>query len=133
MILSFKKQFENPILYGTKIHTIREDKTRRWRKDKSIHFSTDVRTKNYNCFYKAKCTGVERIFMTYAFNNIIEVTINDRYLTWNEIEKLAKNDGFESYEDFFNWFYPVIKKNKDECFSGRIIHWTDFRYNVKPF
>jgi len=30
------------------------------------------------------------------------------------------NDGFESLQDFFNWF--------NKPFRGKIIHWTDFKY-----
>jgi len=36
------------------------------------------------------------------------------------IELLAKNDGFESVEDFWKWF------NVEKTF--RCIHWTDFKY-----
>ena len=36
------------------------------------------------------------------------------------LRELAKNDGFESVEDFFAYF------NKD--FKGKIIHWTDLQY-----
>ena len=34
---------------------------------------------------------------------------------------LAKNDGFENEEDFWQWF--------NEPFSGVIIHWTNFVYS----
>lgn len=40
------------------------------------------------------------------------------YAYW--FEKLAENDGFDSIEDFFAWF--------NEDFTGKIIHWTDFKY-----
>lgn len=39
MLLTFSKpQFKNLILDGTKIHTIRLDKTNRWKKGMKIHF-----------------------------------------------------------------------------------------------
>jgi hypothetical protein len=37
-----------------------------------------------------------------------------------EMIRLARNDGFDSVEDFFS-FFP-------EDFKGKIIHWTDLRY-----
>jgi len=47
-------------------------------------------------------------------------TILYRLLSEIELEQLAKNDGFNSVEDFWNWF--------TEDFKGQIIHFTDFRY-----
>lgn len=37
------------------------------------------------------------------------------------IEELAKNDGFDSVEDFFRYF--------NSNFDGKIIHWTDYIYS----
>ncbi len=126
MILAFKPQFVKPILNGTKIHTIREDKPRRWKSGKDIHFATGVRTKNYNCFKEGKVISTQRIFITYAFNDILEVSIDGNY--FYDKNKLALNDGFDSYWDFFEYFYPIIENSEDKCFSGKIIHWTDFKY-----
>ena len=36
------------------------------------------------------------------------------------IKILAKNDGFDSVDDFFKWF--------DKDFNGKIIHWTNKKY-----
>lgn len=36
------------------------------------------------------------------------------------IHTLALNDGFDSVEDFFEYF--------NEDFTGKIIHWTDLKY-----
>jgi len=37
-----------------------------------------------------------------------------------EIERLAENDGFNTASDFLEWF--------DHDFTGKIIHWTDYKY-----
>lgn len=50
----------------------------------------------------------------------INVAIDGRNITYNELKQLAKNDGFSCVEDFFIWF------NKD--FEGEIRHYTDLRY-----
>lgn len=129
MILSFKPQFKQPILDGTKIHTIREDPNRRWLKGRKIQMATGVRTKHYNCFKEAQCTGTQRVFMTYAHNDIIQISINgDELHTYQERLQFALNDGFPDWESFFEWFYPICKANERDGYSARIIHWTDYRY-----
>jgi hypothetical protein len=36
------------------------------------------------------------------------------------VEVLARNDGFATVKDFFEWF--------SEDYTGKIIHWTELRY-----
>jgi len=115
MILSFKPQFVEPILNGSKIHTIREDKGKRWTIGKKIHFATGVRTKNYNCFKEGECIGLQKIIISPAY-----IEVSGRILNYKEIKRLAINDGFNSVKDFLEWF--------DGHFTGIIIHWTDLLY-----
>jgi hypothetical protein len=121
--------FVSRIKKDIKIHTIREDKKKVWKKGRLIHFATGVRTKNYKCFKKGVCTGTQKIEINYVeiiiskkmppgINKVVKV--NNRILSLKEIGLLAKNDGFDSVNDFFEWF--------NEDFKGKIIHWTDFRY-----
>ncbi|MEO9257389.1 MAG: hypothetical protein ABI207_03345 [Crocinitomicaceae bacterium] len=129
MILGFKKQFEQPILDDIKIHSFRQDTHNRWKKGRSIQMATGVRTKQFNCFKRDECKSVQEVHMSYAFGDIIEMTINGRYINeFSEKEQIAKNDGFKNWEEFFDWFYPVIKNSEDEFYVGKIIHWTDKRY-----
>lgn len=120
MILSFKPQFVDPILEGTKIHTLREDRHNRWGIGVFIHFATGVRTKNYNCFMEGHCTGIDvvkiRIKQPYTIDmrNYI-ITINGKQLTPSAMERLASNDGL-SMPAFMRWF--------DKDFDGKIIYWT---------
>lgn len=129
MILNFLKgysvdgqrrptSFEQKIKQGIKLHTIREDATNRWKPGVKIHFSTGSRTGQYNCFKQGICNGVETIEINYRM-----VYINGRHLTTDEIEYLAINDGFDSVDEFWNWFDQYTP------FTGKIIHWTDLRYN----
>lgn len=121
MILSFKEQFVDPILEDRKIHTIREDLYNRWRKGMTIHFATGVRTKNYNCFTRAVCTGIDtiKIRVEAEFPKISLITykiwVNEKLLGTNTMERLASNDGL-TMPAFMRWF------NKD--FDGKIIYWT---------
>ena len=132
MILSFKKQFQQPILEGTKIHTIREDKPNRWKSGNKIHFATGVRTPNYKCFKEGKCASIQNIKIKHCLGyseiridgticfQIFHHGLGDIYEWSTDFEKFVKNDGFNNIEDFFKWF------NTD--FEGKIIHWTKFNY-----
>lgn len=133
MILPFKEQFREPIKAGTKKHSIREDKSRRWQKGHIIHFATGVRTKNYEQFHEAICTGVQDIEIKYTdMRGAVEIYIDgEQFGLWHrfmpeksvnpeKVLQLARNDGFESVKDFLSWF--------QRDFKGRIIHWTDLKY-----
>ena len=124
MILGFKEQFEMPIKKGTKVHSIREDKHNRWKSGILIHFAKGVRTKNYINFMLGQCFSTQKIKIMYnniqPCGNTLSVSIDDWELSLNEIERLAINDGFDSMDDFLNWF--------DKDFFGKVIHWTDLRY-----
>lgn len=137
MILGFKKQFTKKILNRTKIHTIREDKSNRWKVGNKIHFANGIRTKNYEQFKSGICKGIQEIeikhrggkYMCLSFDNETGVWIDGElkfaitgiiHNGTDFMTTLAKNDGFKSYQEFFQWF------NKD--FKGKIIHWTKFKY-----
>jgi uncharacterized protein YqfB (UPF0267 family) len=139
MILSFKKEFVPKILAGTKIHTIREDKPNRWKVGNKIHFATSVRTKNYNCFKEGECLFIQDIHMSidesiYKYSPklkefTIVITIGSKVLrAGTETVQFALNDGFSSYQEFHNWFYPLIIKTENRCFHGKLIHWTNKMY-----
>jgi hypothetical protein len=106
-----------------KIHSIRRDKANRWRAGNRIHFVINNRTDDRFQFAPVvTCKSVQYIQIKPAFR---QVTIlpewhQPKHLSDKAIEELAINDGFESVEQFWNFFY--------EDFSGKIIHWTDYRY-----
>lgn len=105
-----------------KHHSMREDKHDRWRPGMKIHPVVFNRTKNQFQFAPVlKCKSIQRIEIAAKADEVPpQVYVDGRWLTVDEIEQLAKNDGFDSVEHFFEWF------NKD--FAGKIIHWTDLRY-----
>jgi len=136
--------FKRKILDGKKEHTIREDVHDRWHAGRKIQHAHGVRTKQYDNFLDGYCKSVQpiQIFrstgasMNYSytgkfFNRIdkkdktlyedqFQVVVNYRVLNFLEIDKLAANDGFDSTNDFFRWFY--------DGFEGKIIHFTDLKY-----
>lgn len=121
MILSFKHQFVPKILDGTKIHTIREDPHRRWRPGRKIHFATGVRTKNYHCFKNGTCIYVQPIQFDLDLIRVGHPNDDTLHpLSSETVDRLAKNDGFDSSIELFRWFAPHFK--------GFLIHWTDSFY-----
>jgi len=133
MILSFKKQFKQPILDGTKIHTIREDEPDRWHDGRHIHFANGVRTKNYDCFKEGPCVSTQPISIIWnstGFSVTILIDKKAYSANWDKtkdsiscdpiIREISENDGFENVESFFKWF--------NENFRGKLIHWTEKRY-----
>lgn len=125
MILSFKPHFVTPILIGTKIHTIREDRPNRWKKGRKIHFATGVRTKNYEQFDEGICNSTESLTLSWSKISGLTARVGKVLI---DLEQLAYNDGFNTVEDFERWFIPLIHNDFGGKMNAKIIHWTPFRY-----
>lgn len=123
MIIGFNPQFVDPILKGTKIHTIRADVHNRWKQGRTLHMSTGVRTPNFNCFHEQKCLGIQHIEID--LTGLIAVTVEGRSLNFGTINQLAINDGFTNVIDFRAWFARTLE---NAIYTGKIIHWTNYRY-----
>jgi hypothetical protein len=117
MILPSKERFVEPIMGGTKIHTIREDRHNRWREGMKIHMATCVRTKKYHCFREEVCRGKQKIHM-YNHKKGLRVYVDGTPLTEKKMRELIYNDGF------IEWFFP----RSCYVYAGKIIHWTDKKY-----
>lgn len=116
---------ENPLRgeVVSKIHTIRQDASNRWKAGNKIHFVINNRTpKRFQFAPVIYCTGIQKIVIIYARGSRSRrwVVVDDSLQTEQELITLARNDGFESVDDFFAYF--------SEDFEGKIIHWTGFRY-----
>lgn len=146
MILGFQTKFpwgtetnfKKKILEKKKKHTLRIDQHERWKKGNSIQFATGARTKRYHQFEEGECKSTQKIEIlevdyrtdrSYTYTEEIRgvvfwksfiVKIDGNTLGITQIAVLAHNDGFETTDDFFRWFI--------DGFSGKIIHWTDFKY-----
>lgn len=124
-----------------KIHTIREDKNERWKKGNKIDFFINCRQKNMFRFAPVlPVVSVQEIFMTKRGCDL-EITIakigpymggDDTYLYAAAKNELAINDGFDTYEDFRDYFFESIESNYkltgNNWFSAKLIHWTDKIY-----
>jgi hypothetical protein len=120
---------EHERMISPKLHTIREDKTDRWKVGTKIDFFINVRTKKMFRFAPVlPVVSTQNILITYTKANKAMVFINDKCFFMQDFSvegnhkmlHLAQNDGFDTIEDFFAYF--------NEDFTGKIIHWTDLRY-----
>ncbi len=123
---TYKIGFDTTIIHKPKFHTIREDKNDRWKVGNKIDFYINCRQKNMFRFAPVlPVVSVQKIEIEYLNNTghwfkDAVVSIGESYIGRDEIETIAKNDGFDNVEDFFAYF--------NEDFKGKIIHWTDLRY-----
>jgi hypothetical protein len=130
--IEHNKLTEEPLNFGIasknhsqKIHTIRKNEKNRWKKGVMIDFYINARQKNMFQFApRIPLIGKQRIFMTFIQGRF-EVSIEDKYMYYPEIEKLAINDGFDCYEDFRDYF---VAEMIEDCYAGYVLHWTAFKY-----
>lgn len=110
-----------------KIHTFREG--HRWKAGMKMHLVVNNRTPQRYQFGKEVpeleyCNGVQTcIIRTVNLpTQAISVEVDGR-----EVDPLlfAVNDGFNSPDQFFDWFGHPFKTTEH---VGQIIHFTDFRY-----
>lgn len=131
---------EENILSGVKIHTLREDRLKRWEAGKTIHHCYSFRSANgYKCFLKNECVSVQQVLLVLLYlsrhkekvNYALQIRIDRKELSPAEQNELVLNDGFASLEDFIQWFFPEKKSNgeyKKTLWAGRMIHWTNLKY-----
>jgi len=128
MILTFKPQFVEAIKAGTKIHTIREDKKGRWRKNMRIHF-WDGNPRNVSSnprqFGIGICTQVNDIHIDFVKEAI---TITDHIakksttiLYFELLDEFARKDGFENWTYMMMWFYNTYP-DINYIFRGKLIY-----------
>ena len=120
--------------FEPKIHTIREDKNNRWRVGNKIHFVINNRQPNRFQFAPViECTGVQTIeFFFYRLNTAFEhlqIKIDGRYLSEQEMIDLSVNDGFKSLTDFYDYFLTGWNGEDDDYYKKmKLIHWTNKSY-----
>lgn len=126
LVAKNRTYFNTEELWGNppKFHTIRHGE--RFKKGDKLHMVINNRTKNRFQFVPVlEVVSTQEVYMS-CFKQELEIDIDDRYRYYPDKEKLAINDGFDSYDDFESYFKYIMKETN--TFSGQIIHWTDLRY-----
>ena len=134
----FNRSFAKPdndaeSLLFPKYHTIRRFRTapsgmraaRQWKAGMAIHFSINPNTSAYFRFAPVvRCTSIQSIQIKWPSNkkplDFPEITIDQKNLSKEEINSLARNDGFDSTTAFITYF--------SQDFDGTLLHWTDLIY-----
>jgi len=112
-----------PIKPSPKIHSIRVDEKNRWKVGMNIHFVVGNRTKHRFQFAPIiPVTRIQKIEIEYLKEGEEPNIFIDGLLLYEqkELDRLALNDGFESYDEFLTFF--------KEDFTGNLIQWTNFKY-----
>lgn len=128
MILTFSKpEFVELIKKGIKIHTIREDKHNRWQQGMKIQFwYGNPRNKKSNPeihqFGTGTCIAITDINIFPEKNVVVTFskklfTLLNTFTNLNDLNKLARADGFKNWEEMKKWF--------NESFYGKLI-WFNF-------
>lgn len=126
----YKISFDNTLSHTPKLHTIREDKNDRWKSGVMIDFFINCRQPNMFRFApRIPVVSTQTVYMSYAFNDLIEISVGHKELFgYAERLQFAQNDGFDTWEKFFDYFYPMIKATPNNFLKRKLIHWTDKRY-----
>lgn len=121
-------------LLEPKHHTMREDEKDRWKAGNKIDYFINCRQKDMFRFAPVlpvvSTQKVEIRWYELFDKKMVRVFIDNKsfacvkfdgiMIVTGEMLLFAKNDGFDTIEDFFAYF--------NEDFKGKIIHWTDLRY-----
>lgn len=114
---SFHKRFIPAIMDGTKRHTIRGKRKARPRVGQMFYAFTGMRTKSCQRLFESPIVRVQDIRLFVDGDGRAQVEIDGVLLAEDELEALAKADGFKCWRvmaHFWNGLYP---------FAGDLIHW----------
>lgn len=129
-LYNFQPQFVPFILRGEKKHTIRATRKHPDAPGKTLHLYTGLRTKKAKLLKRVTCVKVEEITIEmrlYEGKSVLargcifpHVIIDGVDLERDELEALARRDGFSSFQEMLRFW----REPKDRLpFHGQIIHW----------
>jgi hypothetical protein len=121
-ILGFKDRFVPRVRSGDTRHTIRAGFF--WRVGMIAHLYEHVRHKEMRLIFRVPVSKVEEIKFAAAFQpagSLMDVWIDSVMLSPDECERLARADGFSSFEDMTAFWAPELKK--EPTWYGQVIHW----------
>lgn len=120
-LYNFKKRFWPFVKDGRKQHTIRKDRVDGYVDTPGLdtcHCYGGLRTKHTVLLGRWPCVKVERIIVFNLAPARIEV--NGEELSQDEIEQLAKRDGFKDWKEMADFW----REEHALPFHGHIIHWN---------
>lgn len=122
-LYNFEQRFVPFILSGAKTHTIRAVRAHPDKPGNMLHLYTGLRHPGARLLMRVPCVRVEPIWFTAASNHydyrnpFLLIQINGHELSRDEVEALAKRDGFGNMAEMLEFWNGRLP------FSGHIIHW----------
>ena len=114
MNINYRREFERALKKGIKLHTIRQKPISN---GTMLNHIVNPYSQNRRCVLSNFCVSTQIISIEPSSRTI---KVDGRELSKVNMERLSKNDGFASIEDFWNFF--------KKTYRGIIIHWSDLRY-----
>lgn len=118
-----------------KLHTIRLDYKNRWKPGNKIHPVIFNRSSKQQQFiFTLTCIETQKLDIWVKaehLNTHIACWVNNHPLTMQRIRQLAINDGFDSVQDFANYFAVQLYNSTGRTFGTtqyKLIYWTDLKY-----
>lgn len=112
---------------GALIHTLREDPNNDLKAGVKINLM--VAPDRYHKTHAGNTFIHGRQNVTLRSDNVnVFVTVEGRLLMGADMVKFYRNEGFNSLDDFLNWYIPICKRSPEQTIKRKLIHWTDFRY-----
>lgn len=117
---SFKAQFADPILAGSKGGTIRADRRRHARPGEELQLYTGMRTKHCRLIARKTCIAIEPITLVFDPSWWVRLGTleNHRDLHGKELDRFAQFDGFVSWTQMMRFWAPARN------FTGWHIRWA---------
>ena len=118
---NFQQRFVVPILRGEKPHTIRGRRKHPTKVGDELQLYIGMRTKACKLFAKARCTFIQPVVI-YPWKGELWMVHpeHDVLCPVENLDELARADGFEKTGDFFDFFKRYKRKYLDDF---EIIYW----------
>jgi len=117
--LNFSKQFADAVASGKKTQTIRKHrKDRPIKAGDTLYLYTGMRTKDCRKLEEVICTRISHIVLTEQDISLGN-TLGGVFCSKSECRAFARDDGFDSLDDFRAWF----RDHYSLPFYGVVIGW----------
>lgn len=109
-----------------KHHTIRKDDNNELNEGDVI----EMRTNPGDFVFAPPITiiSTQKIVLEFDDINFINILIDNKFLELDELVEFVKNDGFDSYTAFHDYFYSKMQELGTYTLRRKLIHWTTLKY-----
>lgn len=129
---SFKAQFREPILAGTKRQTLRNERRRHARSGEELQLYTGMRTRQCALIGRVKCWGVSNIRIDFEHGRVESLDTGRAWTTLDDLNAFALRDGFASWSELRQfWLHEHGLRDASRrlrlpaAWTGVMISWFD--------